>query len=151
MPMRLRIACALACAALLAPLAASASTFPGFGPELAQPRVPVSLLARPFSWFDPSRLQIGSTVSVGSGFSGGTAGLQVTSFTYRFQSPLVMSVRVGNAFGAGARDGSPFLEGLDMRWKPSASTFLQVQFRDVRSPLQYSRDPFGFGGSPWGY
>jgi hypothetical protein len=151
MPMRLRIACALVSTALLVPVAASASSFPGYGPELAQPRVPVSLLARPFSWFEPSRLQIGSTVSVGTGFSGGAEGLQVTSFTYRFHKPLIMSVRLGNAFGAGARNGSPFLEGLDLQWKPSATTFFQVQFRDVRSPLQLARDPYGFGGSAWGY
>ena len=31
------------------------------------PRVPLSAFARPASWFDPSRLQLTSTVSVGSG------------------------------------------------------------------------------------
>lgn len=148
---RLRVACLLALGALLAPAAAPAATFPGFGPNLAQPRVPVSLLARPLSWFDPSRLQVGSTVAVGSGFGGGTQGLQVTSLTYRFQAPLVMSVKVGNAFGPGTRNGQFFLEGLDLRWKPSANTFFQVQFQDVRSPLQLSRDPYGFDRAHLGW
>lgn len=140
---RVRCFALLALAALLAPAAAGAAPFPGFPAPAAEPRVPVSLLARPFSWFDPSRLQMGSTVSVGTGFGGTTQGLQVTSFTYRFRSPLLMRVNVGNAFGAGRGDGKFFLEGLDLQWRPSGSTFLQVQFRDVRSPLQYSRDPYG--------
>uniref|UniRef100_A0A832MKT2 Uncharacterized protein n=1 Tax=Eiseniibacteriota bacterium TaxID=2212470 RepID=A0A832MKT2_UNCEI len=141
---RFRVACLFALGALLAPAVASAASFPGVGPDLAPPRVPVSLLARPLSWFDPSRLQIGSSVSVGSGFGGGAQGLQVTSLTYRFEAPLVMRVRVGNAFGPGTRNGQFFLEGLDLRWRPSANTFFQVQFQDVRSPLQLSRDPYGF-------
>lgn len=112
------------------------------------PRVPLSAFARPASWFDPSRLQLSSTVSVGSGF-GGTDALQVTRLSYQFGAPLSMSVSVGNTFGLnGARGGSSFfLEGLDVAWRPSANTLFRVEMRDIRSPLQYSQwgrgyDPF---------
>ena len=35
-----------------------------------------------------------------------------------------------------------FLEGLRFGFKPSANSVFQIQFQDVRSPLQYGNDPF---------
>src|SRR5260370_13780459 len=93
----------------------------GFQPLASsfQPRVPVSLLGSLgglANRFDPSRFHMSSTITVGSGYGGsGTGGLQVTSFSYQFRSPVAMSVRVGHAFGAGATNGSGvFLQGLDL-------------------------------------
>lgn len=115
------------------------------------PRVPLSAFARPASWFDPSRLRLMSTVSVGSGFGGQTSALQVTRLSYQFGAPLTMSVSVGNTFGTfGSSNSSFFLEGLDVAWRPSKNTLFRVEMRDVRSPLQYGysnswghyRDPF---------
>ena len=108
------------------------------------PRVPVSSLARPGAWFDPSRMQITTSVSVGSGFGGGTDALQVTSLRYQFGLPLAMSVSLGNAWGANAaRNGSSFfLEGLDVAYRPFKSLIVNVQYHDVRSPLQYSQNPY---------
>lgn len=111
------------------------------------PRVPVSALARPATWFDPSRLQISSLVSVGSGGFGGTSALQVTSLSYRFDAPVSMSVSLGNAWG-GTGDGRSafFLEGFNLQYRPNPSMQFQVQFRDLRSPLQLQSGPSGFWG-----
>jgi hypothetical protein len=54
-----------------------------FAQDGFSPSVPVSAFARPASWLDPSRLQISTEVSVGTGFSGGSQGLQVTRLSYR--------------------------------------------------------------------
>jgi len=109
------------------------------------PLVPISAFARPASWFDPSKLRLSSTVSVGSGFGGGasTTALQVTRLSYQFGAPLTMGVSLGNTFGLNrARSGSPFfLEGLDVTWRPNRNSILRIEFRDVRSPLQV--DPWG--------
>ena len=115
------------------------------------PRVPLSAFARPANWFDPSRLHLSSTVSVGSGWGGTTNALQVTRLSYQFGAPLSMSVSVGNTFGLNsARSGSSFfLEGLDVAWRPSANTLFRVEMRDIRSPLQYSQWGRGFGYDPY--
>jgi len=110
-----------------------------------QPLVPVSAFARPAGWLDPARLQIATSVSVGTGFSGRSTGLQVTSFSYQFSRPAWLEVSVGNSFGNGNAGGNGmFLESLKLGFRPSANTTFQVQFRDVRSPLQYSHDPYGY-------
>ena len=117
------------------------------------PQVPLSAFARPATWFDPSRLHLQSTVSVGSGFGGsGTSALQVTKLSYQFRAPLAVSVSLGNTFGMDqARNGgSPFfLEGVDVTWRPSANAIFRVEMRDIRSPLQYGYGPgYGYGYGP---
>jgi hypothetical protein len=116
------------------------------------PRVPVSPLARPMAWFDPSRLHLSTSVSVGSGFGGTSSGLQVTRLSYNFQAPISMSVSVGNSFGSSLRSGqsSMFLEGLDLAYHPNSSMFFQVHYQDFRSPLQYGNRGFGWG-DPYPY
>jgi len=113
------------------------------------PQVPLSAFARPATWFDPSRLHLQSTVSVGTGFGGsGTNALQVTKLSYQFRAPLAVSVSLGNTFGLDkARNGgSPFfLEGLDVTWRPSANAIFRVEMHDVRSPLQYGYPGYGYG------
>ena len=110
------------------------------------PRVPVSAFARPASWLDPSRLHVSTTVSVGTGWGGRTEGLQVTSLSYQMAGPLAVRLSLGNAFGASAatRGHGMFLEGFQVAYRPFASMQINVDYRDVRSPLQYQRDP-GFG------
>jgi hypothetical protein len=113
------------------------------------PRVPVSALARPAAWFDPGRLHMSSTISVGSGW-GSTSALQSTSFDYRFRAPVSMSVTLGNQLGTGSvgRGASFFLQGLDLSWKPSGNSMLRFQFQNLRSPLQYGNG-YGFAGGPY--
>ena len=113
------------------------------------PQVPVSSFARPAKWFDPSRLHVTAEMNVGSGgYGGGTTGLQVTRFDYRFGAPLAMRVSVGNAFGSNVQNnGQFFLEGLDVAYQPFKSLTIQVNYRDIRSPLQY-QNAYGYG--PWG-
>jgi hypothetical protein len=113
------------------------------------PQVPISGFARPASWFDPSRLHVTAEMNYGSGgWNGGGSGLQVTRFDYRFGNPLSMRVSVGNAFGAGVqKNGQFFLEGLDLRYQPWRSLTIQVNYRDMRSPLQYGM--YGYGTGPW--
>lgn len=108
-----------------------------------QPQVPVSAFARPF--LDPTRFHISTSVSVGSGFSGKTSALQVTSFSYQFTRPAWLQVSVGNSMGSpSSRGNGMFLEGLSLGFRPSANTVFQIQYRDLRSPLQYGNvnDPF---------
>lgn len=114
------------------------------------PLVPVSAFARPMGWFDPSRLKVSTTVSVGTGWGGGTDGLQVTSLSYQLANPLRMRVSVGNAFGSStaARGNGFFLEGLAVEYRPHPSFQINVDYRDIRSPLQY---PYYSGfGTPYG-
>ena len=127
---------------VLAVVPASAQGLMGGG---YQPRVPVSAFARPAGWLDPGRLRIATSVSVGSGFSGGTSALQVTSFSYQFTKPAWLEVGLGNALGSGnPRGNGLFLESLKFGFRPTANSIFQVQFRDVRSPLQYANDPYGY-------
>ena len=120
-----------------------------------QPRVPVSALGSLGSWFDPSRLHMSTTFSVGSGWGGGsTSALNVTSLSYQFRAPLTMNVSVGNSFGPGSTSttSSFFLEGLDLAYHPSANSLFQIQYRNIRSPLQYGYAGFGGPGRGyWGY
>jgi hypothetical protein len=146
-------------AALLALCGAGrAAADPLLGSESAAPAgtafspvVPVSAFARPARWFDPSRFQVSTSISVGS-YNGRTDGLQVTSLAYRLATPLAMRLSVGNAFGvSGAERGKGmFLEGFAIAYTPHPSFQIHVDYRDVRSPLQYSRysDYTGFGSYP---
>jgi hypothetical protein len=126
----------------------------GFGPSEGgsafSPRVPVSAFARPAAWFDPSRLHVSTTVSVGTGWGGRTDALQVTSLSYQFSGPLAVRLSVGNAFGASAaeRGRGMFLEGFQLAYRPHPSLQFNVDYRDVRSPLQYSPYP---GQGAFGY
>ena len=106
------------------------------------PLVPISGFARAASWFDPSRLHLSSTVSVGS-WSGQTSALQVTQLSYQFGRPLSMSVSIGNSFGPNAMSGSNpfFLEGFNLNWQPNAHSLFRIEMHNVRSPLQL--DPLG--------
>lgn len=116
----------------------------GFGPSEGgsafSPLVPVSAFARPAAWFDPSRLHLSTTVSVGTGWGGRTDALQVTSLSYQLSGPLAVRLSVGNAFGASAaeRGRGMFLEGFQLAYRPHPSLQFNIDYRDVRSPLQYS-------------
>jgi hypothetical protein len=114
------------------------------------PRVPVSSLARPAAWFDPSRLHMSSTIAVGSGWGGTSSALHSMNFMYQFRAPVTMNVTVGNQLGTGGASGgvaSFFLQGLDLSWKPSGNTLVRFQYQDMRSPLQYG----GLHGNGYGY
>lgn len=104
-----------------------------------EPRVPVSLFARPSMGLDLSRLHFTSTTTVGSGWGGGgTQALQTTSLTYQFKMPATLSVSLGNAFGSASANGSGFfLQGLDFTYQPTRNSMFRVQVNNVRSPLQY--------------
>jgi hypothetical protein len=110
------------------------------GPSLGYaPRVPISALARPVSALDLSRLHVSTMVSVGSGWGPGTQALQVTSLSYQFKAPVQMRISVGNAWGQQVQGGSAFfLEGADLSFRPSANSFFQISYQNVRSPLQYN-------------
>jgi hypothetical protein len=112
------------------------------------PIVPVSAFARPAGWLDPSRLHFSTTVSVGSTLGGGTGALQVTTLHYQFGAPVALSVSLGNAWGPGRfeRNGAPFLEGLDLAYRPNGNTFLRFRYQNVRSPLQLARDRWDYAG-----
>src|SRR5262245_57156785 len=117
----------------------------------SSPRVPVSAFARPDPYFSPSRMQISSEFSFGTSFGGGPAqGLQVTRLSYQIADPLAVRVSVGNTFGGSAgplgsnKSASPFLEGLDLSYRPFNSMLIQVHYQDIRSPLQYGSGGYGY-------
>ena len=143
-------------AAVLAP-AAGASTFedsplgvPGYsGYQGGSSTVPVSALGMPSKWIDPSRMHVSTSFTFGSSSGFGSSGLQVTSLSYQFGAPLQMRVSVGNAFGSGVQNnGQFFLEGLDIAYQPFKSMTIQVNYRDIRSPLQMPYG-YGLGLDPW--
>ncbi len=111
------------------------------------PRVPISAFGIPANWLDPSRLHVTTTMSVGSGFGvGGTNALNVTTLSYSFKAPVWMSVSVGNSFGSNATrygQSSFFLEGFNLAYRPSANFQFQIQYQNLRSPLQL---PMGYRG-----
>jgi len=125
----------------------------GFGssaPSSFAPQVPVSAFARPASWLDLSRLHVTTSFSMGTGFAGGTNALQVTSLAYQFGSPLAVQLSIGNTFGGGSLGNSMFLEGFSVAYRPHPSFQINVDYRDMRSPLQYQNaNPFGYY-SPYG-
>jgi hypothetical protein len=143
------ISCLALTAALSVPASrASANPFGGTGPSVFTPRVPISALARPVAWLDPSRFHVSSSVSMGSGFGGGVDALQTLSLSYRFAAPAWMNVSLGNTWGPDAAGGrnSMFLEGVDFAFRPSASTFFEFRYQNLRSPLQRSPVASGFWG-----
>lgn len=139
------VASAIAVAALAASAHAASFDSPLGGPAWAggSSTVPVSALAMPSRWLDLSRMHVSSEFTFGSSSGFGSGGLQVTRLSYRFGAPLQMRVSLGNAFGAGVRDGGKFfLEGLDLHYRPFGSMSVNVQYRNLRSPLQ---SPYGYG------
>jgi len=149
-----RIAVLVPLVAALVALAARPAPASSLGSApLFSPRVPVSAFAIP-RWFDPSRLHVSTQVSMGTSGWGATGlnAMQVTTLSYSFKAPLAMSVSVGNEWGPNATPGgqSFFLEGFSVAYQPSRSFLLQIQYQDLRSPLQL-RD-YGFRGpGRWGY
>ncbi len=144
-------ACIALVLAALVLLPSRAGAF-GTGP-LFSPRVPVSAFGIPH-WFDPSRLHVSTTVSMGTSGWGapGMNAMQVTTLSYAFRAPVAMSVSVGNAWGTRAAPGSQsfFLEGFRLAYQPSRTFQIQIQYQDLRSPLQLQE--YGFRGpGRWGY
>jgi hypothetical protein len=145
---------ALFAALLLAAVALHPSPARAFGSSpLFTPRVPVSAFGLPH-WFDPSRLHISTTVSMGTSSWGspGMNAMQVTTLSYAFKAPVALSVSVGNAWGRNSTPGSQsfFLEGFRLAYQPSRSFLVQIQYQDLRSPLQLQE--YGFRGpGRWGY
>jgi len=138
----------LLAAVVLGPSPASAL---GSG-SLFTPRVPVSAFGLQH-WFDPSRLHVSTTISMGTSSWGspGMNAMQVTTLSYAFRAPVAMSVSVGNAWGANTAPGSQsfFLEGFRLAYQPSRSFLVQIQYQDLRSPLQLQE--YGFRPGRWGY
>ena len=150
------LSCAIWCVLLAVPATAgvlgetgvpAASAIGGGG---YSPRVPVSGLAPSMQWFDPGRLHLSTSFSIGTGFGGRAEGLQVTRLSYQFGAPVSLGVSLGNALGSTrSRDGNSFfLEGLDFAYQPSQRMLFQIHYQDLRSPLQYRP---GFGGFDPGY
>jgi hypothetical protein len=124
------------------------------GAPLFCPRVPVSAFGLARDWLDPSRLHVSSMVSVGSSSWGsrGTSALQVTTLSYSFRAPVAMSVSLGSAWGSDTPRSkqSFYLQGFSLAYQPSRAMLFQIQYQDLRSPLQFTRSGSGVPG-PWAY
>ncbi len=135
---------------LVAALAAPAHAgVPLSGPSYLFPAVPVSAFARPAAWLDPSRLSLSGSMSFGS-YGGGLQNLNLLHLRYALPQPWGLQVSVGSLSGwqAAGRDRF-FLEGVDLTYRPSTTSWLRLQYRDYRSPLQIS-SPLQ-SQRPWGY
>ena len=77
----------------------------------------------------------------------------MTTLSYGFRAPVAMSVSVGNSWGSSLSRGqsSFFLEGFSVAYQPSHSILFQVQYQDLRSPLQYGMGGYGLRGRPFAY
>ena len=155
-----RIAVLASLVALLVAMSTAPSSAAGIGgAPLFSPAVPISAFGLARDWFDPSRLHVSSMMSVGTSSWGsrGTSGLQVTTLSYSFRAPVAMSVSLGNAWGANTPRGgqAPYLQGFSLAYQPSRTMQFQIQYQDLRSPLQYQPSGFGsygFGSQGrWGY
>src|SRR5258705_5890895 len=69
---------------------APAGEFGTSGMNRYSPQVPVSGFASPASWFDPSRLHLSTSVSVGTGYGGRTQRLHGTSLCD--QNPAALAI-----------------------------------------------------------
>ena len=114
----------------------------------------------PSSLFDPSRFSISHSMQFGytaGGATQGSAGLWTSSLGYRVRNNTMLRVDVGAhmnpAFGGeGGMQKGIFLQGATLDWKPSRNSLVRLEYRDMRSPLQYG---YGYGGygyaNPGGY
>lgn len=128
----------------------SASTWSS-GTSYSTPRAG-SLL--PSKLFDPTRFSIHNAVmfgyTSGGGFQG-SSGLLTSSLGYRVSSHSLLRVDIGAhmnpAFGGGETQKGVFLQGASFDWRPSRSSLVRFEYRDLRSPLQ----GWGYGGYGGGY
>lgn len=138
------------------------------GPSFTAPRpteafsTPRSLGLLPRSLFDPGRFSIHNSMTFGytaGGATQGSSGLLTSSLGYKLRGNAALRVDVGAhlnpAFGQGGTDKGIFVQGAALDWKPSRSSLVRFEYRDVRSPLQAGWGYGGFSGygygSPYGY
>ena len=152
-------ACAFALLLIASPLRAQTSptfTAPTTSESFSSPR-PGGLLPR--GLFDPSRFTLHTSLSMGytsgGGPYGGSAGLFTSSLGYRVSGNSMLRVDVGAhmnpAFGGGGTEKGIFLQGAMFDWKPTHNSLVRVEYRDLRSPLQYGYGGYGYGYAPYGY
>lgn len=104
----------------------------------------------PRSLFDPSRFSIHNSMTFGYTAGGayqGSSGLLTSSLGYKLRGNAALRVDVGAhlnpAFGQGGMEKGIFLQGAALDWKPTRSSLVRFEYRDVRSPLQAG---WGYGG-----
>ncbi|MGH7726893.1 MAG: hypothetical protein ACREOU_15835 [Candidatus Eiseniibacteriota bacterium] len=107
----------------------------------------------PSSLFDPSRFSIRNSFTYGytsgGGFKG-SAGLFTSSLGYVLKPNMRFAVDVGAhinpAFSGEEVQKGIFLQGAAFDWNPTRNSLVRIEYRDLRSPLQYG----GYGGY-WGH
>jgi hypothetical protein len=112
----------------------------------------------PRALFDPTRFSIRNSMTFGyqsGGAFGGSSGLFTSSLGYRLRSNAALRVDLGAhmnpAFGGGDTQKGVFLQGASFDWRPSQSSLLRFEYRDVRSPLQGGWGYGGYSGQGYGY
>jgi hypothetical protein len=108
-----------------------------------------------FGWFDPSRFtmhnsySLSYTTSGGKGFSLGTL---TSSLAYQISNPLSVQFDVSlmhspynNLGGNFSKEISGvYLSGAELNYRPSKSTLLQIQYRQLPAMYWLNNDRFGF-------
>ncbi len=148
-------ACLLVLLLVASPLHAQTSpsfTNPTTAETFSSPRSTGGLLPR--GLFDPGKLTIRNSMTFGyssGGPLGGSSGLFTSSLGYQLRSNALLPVDVGAhmnpAFSGNGTQQGIFLQGATFDWKPSTNSLVRVEYRDVRSPLQYGYSPYGYGYS----
>jgi len=112
-----------------------------------------------FSLFDPSKLSIRQSYSLGyysGGGKNGSIGYYINSLEYRFSNPLRIRLDLGYlhsptamfSSGPSERKNGLFVPGFSLDWRPSDSFNFRLDYRQVpRSGWGY--DGAGYGLNPF--
>ena len=109
---------------------------------------------------DPSRMHMSHSLSFGYASAGGqgvTQGLYVNRLDYQILKPLWITTHLGYRFQPSgpaewnpANNGTQFVGGADLNWRPSSSTSFHLSFyRGMYPSSYYDRDSYGW--EPYDY
>ena len=107
---------------------------------------------------DPSRMHMSHSFSFGyasSGGRGGTQGLYMNRMEYQIAKPLLLTTHLGYRFQPSGPaewnpklNGTDFVGGADLSWRPTTSTSFHFSFYRNMSPGYYNS---GFGWGAYDY
>ena len=107
---------------------------------------------------DPARLHMSHMMSFGYASVGGrgvTQGLYMNTMDYQIAQPLWLTTHLGYRFQPSgpaewnpAANGTDFVGGADLNWRPTSNTTFRFSFYRNMSPYGYDSD---FGRGPYDY
>jgi hypothetical protein len=102
---------------------------------------------------DPSRMHMSHSVSFGYASVGGrgvTQGLYMNTMDYQISAPLLLTTHLGYAFQPSgpaqwnpANNGTDFVGGADLNWRPTSNTSFRFSFYRNMYPDYYGDNGWG--------